>query len=634
MRSFLYSTTPIVLLILLLPFCLRAQPQFTDVTNEAGINHSFLVFQGTFGGGAAVIDYDNDGWEDLFLAGGRGENQLLKNMGNGSFQNVSISAGLDALEGFVSQGAAVADVNKDGWQDLFITTITKIDGDEFTEASNVLLINQQNGRFKDQSEAYGIVETTFSSAASFGDVNGDGYPDLYVGNYFEDYEGSLDQFAGPTIGGEIQPALDQFYINDRGRKFVEVSHIYGIASRGLTFQGLWTDFDNDKDLDLIVANDFGNRATPNQLYRNEFPEARFSEISQIKNFDFGINGMGIAACDINQDGWLDYIISNIQVSPFFINQGPTRAFTEESIPRGTGYFIVNTNEGHRITPVSWGLNFFDFDHDMDQDLYITNGCLNPSLTPSPNLMLENTDGHFEDLAPSLQTNDHSIGRGSVELDFDHDGDLDLLVVNQATFNNEDIGVPLLGTRLYRNDSPTTNNWLKVKLTGLRSDANGIGSRLEAYVGGKQLIREIYAGSSHQSQNSLIAHFGLGEHTQLDSLAIQWIGGNRQTLFQVQANQTIEILEEVDSSPYSSVEFTVYPTYFDQTLSIKFASPEFTSFSLTVIDASGRRIEELAENGQDFGSTYVWKVPNSLAPGLYLFVLKTDAGVFLKKGVRL
>lgn len=613
---------------------LWSQAQFTDVTDLAGIKHQFSVFQGTFGGGAAIIDVDNDGWEDLFIAGGESENQLLRNQGDGTFRNISQEAGLDVLNGIVSQGAAVADVNKDGWQDLFITTITALAGSTFTEARNVLLINNQDGSFSDQSQSFGITETTFSSAASFGDVNGDGYPDLFVGNYFDDFTGQLNQFEGPILGGDIQPALDQFYLNDRGRRFVEVSELYGIKSRGLTFQGLWTDIDNDHDLDLLVANDFGNRATPNQLYRNDFPKAGFTEISQSKNFDFGINAMGIGACDINQDGWLDYIISNIQISPFFINHGPSRAFTEESISRGTGFFTVSTNNGFRITPISWGVNFFDFDHDMDQDLYITNGCLNPSLTPNPNLMLENIDGHFTDFAAISNTNDHSIGRGSVVFDYDHDGDLDLFVVNQGAYEKTDIGVPLLSSRLYRNDNENSNNWLKVKLTGKRSDANGIGSRIEVYVENKPLIREVYAGSSHQSQNSLIAHFGLGQHKQIDSVTVQWIGGQRQTLANVQANQTLEIIEKVASSPYHEVKLTTYPTYFSETVSINFELPAYSTFNLSVIDASGRVIDQLAENAQDFGGTYVWKTPAGLAPGIYLFILQTDTGTFLSKGIRL
>ena len=186
----------------------------------------------------------------------------------------------------------MADVNKDGWPDLFVTTIALVSGSTFDEAPNVLLINQGDGTFSDETRAYGLTESTFSTSASFGDVNGDGFPDLYVCNYFENFEGSLDKFSGPVSNGTTRPAKDLLYINRFGSQFTESSRQYGIEAPGLTFQGLWSDFDNDRDLDLLVANDFGNRGTPNLLYRNEYPNPKFTEIGFSKGFNYGINGMG------------------------------------------------------------------------------------------------------------------------------------------------------------------------------------------------------------------------------------------------------------------------------------------------------------------------------------------------------
>lgn len=611
---------------------LLSQPQFADVSEEARIEHYFTVFQGTFGGGAAVIDYNNDGWEDLFIAGGAGDDQLLENQKDGTFRNVTAKAGLRFLDNIVTQGAAAADVNKDGWPDLFIATIAIIEENNFDNTHNILLINNKDGTFSDQSKTFGLIEASFSSSVSFGDVNRDGYPDLYVCNYFEDFRGQLDQYSGPLSGNDFRPGKDHFYINEGGKRFVEASEAYGINRRGLTFQALWSDFDNDRDLDLLIANDFGNRGTPNLLYRNDYPQSKFTEIGTEMNFNYGINGMGIGAGDINMDGFFDYYVTNIQASPLFISHGSGQPFTDESLQRGSGFFAVKVEGGGRIVPVSWGVNFFDFDHDMDSDLYITNGCLNPELAPHPNLFLDNVGGEFRESGKISNTNDLSIGRGSIVFDYDHDGDLDLLVVNQRPFRNMNIGVEFLGTRLFRNDTPNQSNWLKVELEGKISESSGIGSRIEAYVGGQVLIREIYGGASHASQNTTIAHFGLAQYQTVDSITVKWAAGTSTKLENIPANQTIEVVESTES-PFSKARFLAYPSLFDQEITLQFELPEFSTYSLAVYDLKGRKIETVVESSMGVSGVRTWNVPTSLSRGMYLFVLQTDSGYYVSKGIK-
>lgn len=528
--------------ILLVPQIIFAQPRFTDVTNQAGIDHYFRVFGGIFGGGAAVLDYDLDGLEDVFITGGNGNNHLYKNNGDGTFKNVSGTAGMEVLDGVITQGAVSADVNKDGYPDLFVTTIALANPEKFTTTTDRLLINNQDGSFSDRSEEYGISWKTFSTGAAFGDLNKDGYPDLYVSTYFKDYHGKLDQYGGSMLSDTKGPARDLLYVNEGGARFVESSERYGMNHIGLAFQGVWSDFDNDNDLDLLIANDFGNRGHPDYLYKNEFPKEALTEIGKEKNFAYGINGMGIGVGDYNLDGWMDYLVTNIQISPFFVSQGKDRPFLERTKDLGTAFPTVHTNSGSGAAPVSWGVNFFDADNDMDLDLYITNGCLNPPLVPNPNLFLENVDGTFVERSKTSSTNDHSIGRGSVVFDYDNDGDLDLLVVNQMPFRDEDIGITFLGTRLYRNEN-TKNNWLKVKLAGKLSDTNGIGSRIELYVDSTLMIREVDGGSSNESQNSTISHFGLESFVKADSMIVRWSRSGIQKFYDVKANQTFLVVEE-------------------------------------------------------------------------------------------
>src|SRR3989337_1291667 len=181
--------------LLLIVFCPNsyAQKAFVDVTKSAGINHQFEVFEGTFGGGAAIFDLNNDGWEDIFIAGGMKDDVLYLNRGDGTFENIYERSGLRTNKKYVTQGAVSADVNRDGWRDLFVTTITTKDNlEKIPRAPNLLYLNNGDGTFRDATHEFGLDEyLTFSTGAMFGDVNVDGYPDLYVGNYFQQFEGKL-----------------------------------------------------------------------------------------------------------------------------------------------------------------------------------------------------------------------------------------------------------------------------------------------------------------------------------------------------------------------------------------------------------------------------------------------------------
>lgn len=265
------------------------------------------------------------------------------------------------------------------------------------------------------------------------------------------------------------------------------------------------------------------------LLENKYPKEKFEDVAKDKKMDLRINSMGTAVGDYNNDGLMDYYFTNIRANCFMVNQGAGKPFINRAKELGTEFMAI-----------SWGANFADFDQDGDVDLFAANGDLNPNCNPMASFYFENNNGKFTEHALSYGLANYSICRGSVTFDYDHDGDLDLLVVAEEPVLP---GYPMPSlTRLYRNDS-AKGNWIKIALKGVQAETHGIGSKIEVEAGGKKMIREIDGGSSsHLSQNSVIAHFGLGNASTIDKITVYWTGGNKQTITNVKANQQITITE--------------------------------------------------------------------------------------------
>jgi len=522
------------ILLLAVNFCINTsfcQTRFTDVTTASGIKHVFKVYEGMFGGGACVIDFNRDGFEDVYITGGMNDDMLYKNNGNGTFTNVFEQSGMAVTKNFVTQGVTGADVNRDGFVDLFVTTITRRDKQEIIpRAINLFFLNNGNGTFRDATKEYGLDQLfSFSTSASFGDFNADGWPDLYVGNYFNEYKGKLSVINDNTVVEANQIAKGNLLLNEKGKKFRDVYSNYGLEHRGFGFGGIFTDFDNDGDQDLFVNHDFGYKRTPDMLLENNYPRKKFTDVAKEKGIDLKINSMGTAVGDYNNDGLMDYYMTNIKFNYFMVNQGVGKPFVNKAPELGMQFFAI-----------SWGANFADFDNDGDVDLFVANGDLNPNCVAMANFYFENMGGKFEDHARAIGLADYGISRGSVVFDYDNDGDLDLLVVNQEPVI-ADYPVPSV-TRLFRNDS-TRGNWIKIILKGVDAESHGIGSKIEVEAGGRKMIREIDGGaSSIFSQSSVMAHFGLGNAAKIDKITIYWTGGNKQTINNVSINQLMTITE--------------------------------------------------------------------------------------------
>lgn len=613
-------TTTILLGLCLTVSQLIAQQGFQEVSAEAGINHAFRVDQATFGGGVAVFDYDNDGWEDLYVTGGADADVLYRNEGDGTFSNVLPGSGLELTNGYYTQGVAAADIDGDGDKDLVISTFSDLTPAKAI-APNLLFINEGNGRFTEMTSEWGLEDYRVNSCGvSFGDINGDGYPDMFISNYYSTTARGVNVYNEQTITNSFTPALDYLFLNTGGQGFVEVSDLYGILEDGFGFHGLFTDYDVDGDLDLLVVNDFGFRRTPNRLYRNNFPERKFTDRSLQQAMNYGMNAMGVAYGDYNFDGRQDFVVTNLGTSVFSVNQGAEAPFADYTFFSGIGTPQIQDSL-YTGLPISWGANFFDFDNDTDLDLFVCNGALNPTIRLNPNLFYVCD----EDLKYTMQAREYGlfhygIGRGSVTFDYDKDGDLDLFVVNQHPRDATDLGGTMPAPRclLYRNEA-AEGNWLQIELAGKRSTTHGLGSRVVVYSNGRMQTREIDGGSSHLSQNSTIAHFGLGEASTIDSVVVHWIGGKRQSLTNVSPNQILRIEQaEARVAANSELQIAAFPTSFINDLYIEFElGSSGGKLEIALVDLSGRQVAQIYHSDQAPATGLVrWQPDYPMNTGIY------------------
>ena len=534
------------------------QAPFTDITKEAGIDNIYDVYQGLFGGGVVAFDYNNDGYEDLYITGGKSQDVLYKNNGDDTFTDVTKKSGLFKDRIIVTTGVSSADVNKDGYIDLLITTIASQNiqtKKKKTLSPNLLYINNGDGTFTDRSSKFGITKNNFSTSSSFGDINADGYPDLFVGNYFKNFYFEDSPFGGHniallnhySINEEYETGDDELYINVGGKYFEEVSDLLIDAGKGYGFGGVFTDFDNDNDLDLFIINDFGETSESNRLMVNQYPELRFENKSRELKINFGLKSMGVGVGDYNNDTFLDYHVTNIFAGPFIVNRGDGLPFVNLMNSVGTGVNKIKSFKDHETVIIGWGSLFLDYDNDTDLDLFNSNGPINPMVNAIPNILFENKGRVFE-LNEKSGLMDYGIARGSVHFDFDNDGDQDIFVVNQKPTKDVTYYGGVVGSKLYQNESSNDNNWIKIRLRGKQSTTRGLGARVRVVCSYLNMIREVDGGSSHASQNSSIIHFGLGENKKIDSLIVSWPGGKKQYLLDIIPNQLIEIEELFQEEP--------------------------------------------------------------------------------------
>jgi len=511
---------------------------FSEVKQETGIDH-VARHSNLMGGGAAFVDINNDGYDDLYITGGISPDQLYVNDQNGSFSDISNASGITAAtENKYTTGVIFGDIDNNGFKDLFITTRNDSDGEIIP---NILLKNQGDLSFENIWTKEN--DLAFSMGACFLDYDQDGLLDLYVINYVQEVAFLYDENDN-IIGFDHTCSANRMYKNIGDGNFQDVSIALGLGDDGCALAVKATDFDQDGDTDILLANDFGEFIKPNKLFENKINAGTFSEVSEVWNADIGMYAMGIAAGDIELDGDLDYYLTNFGKNALM--RKDDNSFAEISVEAG----VDDTWElQDSVLSVSWGTAFIDYDNNMYPDLYVSNGYVpGPDFLPSSinnndKFYKNNEDGTFDEIEPSSSgIDDLRVNRGMAFSDFDRDGDIDFITVSlRAPINDMSIR-----SKMYKNNLDNNYNWLDIDLKGIVSTRDAFGAYVKVFVGDKVLVQESYGGSSHCSQNSASLHFGLGDFDIVDSIQIDWPSRIKgQKLYDIDVNQRISVEEDVN-----------------------------------------------------------------------------------------
>jgi hypothetical protein len=519
--------------------------QFTDVTAKAGIK--FVHNAGkegrkylpeTLGSGAAFFDADGDGWIDILLVNGKdwtpsGRHTtaaLYRNNHDGTFTDITKGSGLDVE--MYGIGVAVADFDNDGRDDVYITAL---EGDH-------LFHNEGNGKFKDVTVASGIKNASFGTSAAWLDYDRDGKLDLFVANYVQwtqkgdlwcSLDGNVKSYCTPE---SYKGTSSKLFRNLGGGRFEDVTNKAGLGDPNSKSLGVTIlDFDNDGWPDIFASND----TQSNKLYRNN-GNGTFSERGVSAGVAYGEDGvargaMGVDWADYDRTGRAHLLVGNFsnQMLGLYHNEG-NGLFVDEAPRSSVGR--------ESLLSLTFGLFFFDYDLDGYSDILTANGHIEEEIGrvqpkikyQEPPLLFRNLGSKkFENVsnAVGVDFTKPLVGRGAIYGDFDHDGDLDVLL----TSNNGP-------AHLYRNDGGNRNKWISIRTIGTKSNRDGIGASVAiASASGKQW-NVVRSGSSYASQSDLALVFGLGQDPVVTSIEVTWPSGTKQKFANVAANQFITIDE--------------------------------------------------------------------------------------------
>jgi len=528
-------------------------PKLVDITSLTGVRFDHKsspeakFIAESMSGGVALIDYDGDGWPDIYFTnaqsvemaqkGVKSRSALYRNNHDGTFADVTDKAGV----GYPcwAMGAAVGDYNNDGRPDLLVTCLNGV----------VLYRNNGDGTFTDVTKAAGLAgDSGWATGAAFGDYDGDGWADLFVSHYVDFHLNDLPAFGSGKsckyLGLDVQCGPrglkglpDALYHNNGDGTFTEVSKKAGVDDPehryGLT--AIWSDFDNDGKLDLFVTND----GQANYLYQGD-GKGKFEDVSLISGVAANEDGleqanMGVAFGDYLHTGRMSLLISHfdIEYAALYRNDGAL-SFADTSIASG----IARGTQGY----VGWGDAFVDFSNDGWTDLFLVNGHVYPQIDSVPRatrylepkmLFLNQHDGTFRNISRQVGAAlpIEQVSRGVAVGDLFNDGRMEAVVENL-------VGQPMI----LRPAGGPPNHWISFQLQGVKCNRLALNARVRAAAGDLVQTGEVMSGGSYLSQHDLRIHFGLGSHPKVDQVEIQWPGGKREVLTNLAADQFYVVRE--------------------------------------------------------------------------------------------
>lgn len=538
----------LISLVLLLPGCKTCTKKssvsvpaangdfYQDIAHEIGLDFAHTIGDEhldniieSVGGGAAFLDYDQDGYIDIYVCNGTWiegfshgskpdkmpQNRLYRNRGNGTYEDVTKKARVG--DESYGMGVTIGDFNNDGYPDIYVSNY----------GPNVLYENKGNGTFIDVTEKANIAGKECSVGSVWMDYDNDGLLDLFVSNYLTfdpeyKYFYAPDGFPGPMAYDHQEDIL---YHNLGNGVFEDVTEAMGITDPDGRAMGVGAaDYDEDGWIDIFVANDH----SLNYLWHNEGGK-KFTDRGTMTGTAFSQGGeatvsMSVDFADFNGDCLLDMFVSDDSYCALYKNVG-TGVYTDIANPSGLSSQAAQF--------VGWSSSFMDYDHDGDMDIFKTNGALK-HLYGQEDQLFENVGGDkFEDNSLDLGAYFHEerVGRGACLGDYDNDGDIDVFIVN---LNDNCV--------FLRNNKGNEVNWIILTLEGTVSNRDGIGARIKITSGGKSQIHQKRSTTGYLSQNDPRLHFGLGSNDLVEKIEIIWPSGKVQLLEQVKANQILSVKE--------------------------------------------------------------------------------------------